>query len=208
MNTYNSKYTRKDIEENIDQLKETTSDLSDKVFTNATNISSLQSAIKPLENHLNELDTNLDNLSNSAATKDDLNKLKKEVEDVKKELDAVKVKVDELQGKGSLVELDCDNIYYFLNPDYKYNYINGHKPHDTIFFTPDEMNKMKIGQEIYVFITGDESFGIFIYGGTYIIGQNGEKLKGDGTEQITPENGLVEMSIIKVSEESVFVRLQ
>lgn len=216
---YQAKYTRKELEEKVDSLEASAGDMT--AITNIQNtitnvqgdITNLQQRVGVLEGAQSSHDARIkrleDTINNTPdlPSNQDITYINTRISGLQTDITELKAKVDVLYGvQGIQTSISASGSIFTLNPDYHYNIITTTAGGQKIELSSNGFNKMKDGQELYVFVNGSYDFLLNILGATTskIVGLGGGII-GNG-KTITPESELTEISIIKIGS-GVYVRL-
>lgn len=203
METYKSKYSRKELEEKILSL------------TGGVDLTALQQQVANHEDRIKKLEDDLKNINSNpgnggnCACNDPGSQINQEINNIKNEINKIKNIILGKTGTSTKITRNLDT--FVLNPDYHYNVIENFGKTDTIRL--DDFSKMENGQELYVFaMTSDADKKVKVYfpGAKKIVNPQGEiitaNVNGTNATTVTAVSEMLEISIIKLSE-GTFIRM-
>lgn len=217
METYKSKYSRKELEEKILSL------------TGGIDLSALQQQVDDHEKRIKKLEDDLKNGNNNPGNggncdcKDPNSQINQEITNIKNEITNIKNDITKIKniiiGKNSngspSITINKSANSYALNPDYHYNIIEDFDNYSIIKLMSNDHNKMEYGQELYVFAktkpNGDKKVKVYFPDATKIVNPQGEIITATKSDlatatEVTAVNEVLEISIIKL-EQGTYIRM-
>lgn len=197
MDTYKSKYSRKEIEEKILSLGD-------------IDLNALQQQVEGYEERIQNIEDELNNSDGDCKCDDPDSPINQEITNIKNDITKIK---NIIVGKnGSSTTITGSSNTYELDPNYHYNVIENFDSTSVIKLTSDAHTKMDNGQELYVFAmtntTGGSKIKVYFPDATKIVNTQGEVIvANDNTNptEVTAKE-VLEISIIKL-EHGTFVRM-
>lgn len=204
----NIKNTIVGIQGDVDNLKKRVTSLEGTQGNHETRISNLEKAIKDLPEIPTYPEPDPDAPSSGDITNIniEIGKIKTRLTNVEGDVDELKKKMDVLYGPtGIQTPISLSNGKFTLNPNYHYNIITTTAANQVIELASSSgFNNMADGQELYVFVNGQNKFILNVSDATKIVGLGGGIIDTGST--IEPESSLTEISIIKIGS-GAYVRL-